>query len=72
MREEIFNSSIQVLDLSCRSYNALMRSNISTVHKLVSVSKTEGGLSNVKGIGSLCAMEIEAKLDALFGETNTL
>jgi len=58
--------SIDVLDLSTRSYNCLCRSGISTVSQLVSLSDKD--LLLIRNLGAKCLAEIREKLRTYLAE----
>lgn len=59
---ELLDSSIEILEIKGRSFNALMRLNIKTIRELVIVLKEESNLSNLKGIGKECMLDIQIAL----------
>ena len=60
------NVSISVLELSTRSYNALMRAGIDTISQLAQMSSQE--IREVRNIGEKSVAEIEEKLEAFLAE----
>ncbi len=60
-RNEIFDTSIEELELSVRSSNCLKRAGINTVGELV--EKTEDDLMKVRNLGKKSLQEIKDKLD---------
>jgi DNA-directed RNA polymerase subunit alpha len=59
---EIANSSIDVLDLSTRTYNALKRSDITTIGQLLQLD--ENKLGSVRNLGQKSVDEIRQQLQA--------
>lgn len=51
---------IDAINLSRRSYNALRRNGIDTIHKLIHLSERD--LFRIRNIGDTCVQEIEAKV----------
>lgn len=51
------STRIEVLELSVRAYNALMRANIKTIPQLLDIPKTR--LKRIRNLGEKCLSEIE-------------
>jgi DNA-directed RNA polymerase subunit alpha len=58
--EEVFDMTIEELDLSVRSYNCLKRAGINKVGELI--SRTEEDLMNIRNLGKKSLKEIKTKL----------
>ena len=62
---DVLGKSISILNLSTRSFNALMRAKIDTVEKLIS---EWGRIITLKGIGKTSIKDIRAKLTSYLTE----
>lgn len=62
-KEKMLEMTIEVLDLSVRSYNCLKRAGINTVEELT--QKTEAEMMKVRNLGRKSLDEVKGKLDAL-------
>ena len=62
---DVLGESVSILNLSTRSFNALMRAKIDTVEKLIS---EWGRILTLKGIGETSVKDIRAKLASYLTE----
>lgn len=60
--QDFLDQPIEELNLSVRSYNGLMRANISTVNKLVNALSGEYGLEKIRNLGKKSIFEIKRAL----------
>lgn len=62
MSNDFLDMPLEILDLSTRAWNALMRPGIATIRSLVSRLRDQDGLSTIRNLGKHSAAEIKSKL----------